>query len=46
MLDGLPREMVEEDVRQELMQQYGLDQLDDIRIIRDRQTSKRHLRPS
>ncbi|KAL9038766.1 MAG: hypothetical protein Q9214_005152 [Letrouitia sp. 1 TL-2023] len=39
MLDGIPKEMDEEDVRLELAQHYGVHHLDDIRIIRDRQTT-------
>lgn len=46
MLDGIPKEMTEEEVLQGLTQHYGVTQLDDIRIIRDRQTSNCYLRPS
>ncbi|RAL12210.1 putative G-patch domain protein [Aspergillus homomorphus CBS 101889] len=38
MMDGLPVDMVEEDVSNELKEFYNVEGLDDVRVIRDRQT--------
>ncbi|OJJ99950.1 hypothetical protein ASPACDRAFT_78874 [Aspergillus aculeatus ATCC 16872] len=38
MMDGLPVDMVEEDITDELKEFYNVDGLDDVRVIRDRQT--------
>ncbi|KAL4951028.1 hypothetical protein BDW69DRAFT_170926 [Aspergillus filifer] len=38
MMDGLPVDMVEEDISKELKEFYRVDGLEDVRVIRDRQT--------
>ncbi|PYI29649.1 hypothetical protein BP00DRAFT_227975 [Aspergillus indologenus CBS 114.80] len=38
MMDGLPVDMVEEDITTELKEFYNVNGLDDVRVIRDRQT--------
>ncbi|PWY68519.1 hypothetical protein BO94DRAFT_560923 [Aspergillus sclerotioniger CBS 115572] len=38
MMDGLPVDMVEEDITNELKEFYHVEGLDDVRVIRDRQT--------
>ncbi|KAL4946100.1 hypothetical protein BDV06DRAFT_235347 [Aspergillus oleicola] len=38
MMDGLPVDMVEEDISKELKEFYHVDGLEDVRVIRDRQT--------
>ncbi|KAL4805603.1 rna-binding protein [Aspergillus unguis] len=38
MMDGLPVDMVEEDISKELNEFYHIEGLEDVRVIRDRQT--------
>jgi hypothetical protein len=38
-MEGLPVDMVEEDISSELLEYYHLEGLEDVRVIRDRQTN-------